>query len=129
MEESQGQLCETRRKLYQIQTKLEDERRSSNQLELELKRALASAKRLEEENTKIRTEEVRMRMKCDSFSMERNVLMDQARTARFENMDLKLKIQEYQRNFFKAEITNDTLEASLMELKNQVTRLHDNVDR
>ncbi|XP_043272372.1 structural maintenance of chromosomes protein 4-like [Venturia canescens] len=128
LEKIERELCETRRNLYQTRSQLEAEQRSSNQLEIRLKSALIAVKRLEEENTKTRTEKVHTIMQYDYSSIERDALMNQARIARFENMDLKMKIQESHRNLLTAKKINKTLEDSLMEFKNSLTRLHDKLD-
>ena len=127
LEETQKELSETRRSLYENQTQLEDQRRISRQLEMQLQSALETTKRLEADKIQDLAHRVRIQTNIETTETEREVMIDQSRAAKLENMELKIKIQEMEASLENSKMIKETLENSIVELKNFATRLHTNL--
>lgn len=84
---------------------------------------------MEEDRSKNQALNARLKTDCETAGMERDFLVNQARTAKLENMELKIRIQDLEASLANSKMTNETLEASLVEFNNSVSRLHATMQR
>ncbi|XP_015597878.1 filamin A-interacting protein 1-like [Cephus cinctus] len=129
LEETKAELAEARHFAYDLKSSLEDERRSSAEIQHQLEAAMGIVRRLEEEKAQSQIELTKLQMHNELTSRERTSLIEQARIAKTENSKLKQKAKDLELGIASKDTHNKILEKSLIEITDEMTCLIDIMNR
>lgn len=129
MNKIHAELNQNRQILYDERMLLNQERRRVRELELQLKSSQEVIELLETDKVKYQQEKIQLQVNCDTGSKERDSLLNQARNAKVENILLNSKIQQLEEEIVKKECFSNVFATSLDQLKEEMTKLVQNLQR
>ncbi|KAK2575484.1 hypothetical protein KPH14_011211 [Odynerus spinipes] len=123
LEQTQKELLETRRVLYDAKSNLEKNGQISNELKMQILAAIATINRLEDEKTRTYVEHVQLKVNYEAMCNERDSLIEQTKAAKSEIVEANIKLQTAKNKISTLEMLNKNLEESLTMLKSNTLRM------
>ncbi|XP_023287806.1 major antigen-like isoform X2 [Orussus abietinus] len=124
LEEMQNELTKTRQSVYCLQTTIEDKCRDLMDKEIKLKSVMELTNQLGEENRRCQNEKTELQIKCDRALREQVMLLNQARIANMENIELKQKLQNLEMDVDNKGAVMKDLVQSLHEVEKASNNIH-----
>ncbi|KAL7296660.1 hypothetical protein TKK_0010077 [Trichogramma kaykai] len=124
LEQSQQELLKVRQDLLNKELILEENKRTIDDLKVQLSSAQKVVEMNEKEKTKYINERLQLQINCDVAMKERESLLHQAHMAKYENMTLKLDLQKQSETITALESSKKTLESSLIEIKERYSKIN-----
>ena len=108
---------------------LDQERRRVRELELQMKSSQEIIELLETDKMKYQQEKIQLQVNCDTAGTERDSLLNQTRNAKVENIAFKSKIHQLEEVIAKKENFTNVVATTLEQLREEVTKLKQNLQR
>ncbi|XP_067002139.2 paramyosin [Anabrus simplex] len=132
LDDSRRELNEAVLAQHELERKLDEERRDSQETRLQLEQTTSAARRCEEEKNAVMEGLARQRVQLEAVTKERDALRDQARTVQLENLNLKRTVEEQedqlrcQQAFQESNIScQNKVREAMMEVHSQLQKLEE----
>ncbi|CAG5107412.1 Protein of unknown function [Cotesia congregata] len=119
----QAQLTKNENIMCELKISLENERRNSDQLRIELRSAMEIITQLENEKIHKQSESFRLQMNWENAQIARENLIHQIKKAKLENVRLERINQVLEAELAEQKIVNTLIENSLNDLSLQINHL------
>ncbi|XP_008550354.1 cingulin [Microplitis demolitor] len=119
----QAQLTENENIICKLQINLENERRNSEQLRVELKSTMEIITQLENEKIRGQTELMHLQMNWENAQIGRENLIDQVKKNKIENVRLQRANKILEAELAEQKIVNKLIEKSLTDVSQQINNL------
>lgn len=129
LDKSREQLTESQNLVCKLQISLENEKRTSNKLQQELNNTVQVITQLDNEKIRGQSERARLEINYQTSKIERQHLLDQVKLMKTENVQLQQTIEALEANLSEKNIHNQSMENSVIELRNQLVHLQSIMSR
>ncbi|XP_044010080.1 uncharacterized protein LOC122853728 [Aphidius gifuensis] len=123
LDKSREQLTESQNLVCKLQISLENEKRTTNKLQQELNNTVQVITQFDNEKIRGQSERARLEINYQTSKIERQHLLDQVKIMKTENVQLQQTIEILEANLSEKNIHNQSMENSVIELRNQLLHL------